>query len=78
MSLLADWVAARRERRLREARDATVKAVLARNAAADEAPTLQDILARAEATDTAYPRVPSRHLFVGSGRKGEPWAVLGR
>jgi hypothetical protein len=76
MSLLAQLLADRRERRLQQARDALVRAVLARAAAADEPVSVAEVLARAAATETAYPQVPSRHVWVGSGKRGEPWALL--
>jgi hypothetical protein len=76
MSLLADLLAARRERQEQEARDATVRAILARAAAEEEGRTVSQILARASKTETAYPPSPSRRVLVGSMRRGEPWALL--
>jgi hypothetical protein len=78
MSLFARRLAERRERRAQQARDATVRAVLARAVAEDEPATLAEILTRASKTETAYPPSPSRHVWVGSGKRGEPWALLGR
>jgi hypothetical protein len=76
--LFARRLAERRERQEQQARDATVNAVLARAAAEDEPPTVSQILARASQAETAYPQVPSKHVWVGSGKRGEPWALLGR
>jgi hypothetical protein len=70
MSILAHLFADRRERRAQAARDATVRAVLARAAADDEPPTLGAILARAaEAANEAHP-VPSRR------RNGAPFGFV--
>jgi hypothetical protein len=76
MSLLSDWVAARRERQEQESRLATLRHAMARAAAAEEGRTLSEILTRASKTETAYPPSPSRRVLVGSMRPGQPWALI--
>jgi hypothetical protein len=72
---MALW-ARQQARREQEARLATVRAILARAAAEEEGRTVSEILTRASKAETAYPPAPSRHVWVGTGERGAPWAML--
>jgi hypothetical protein len=74
---MALWAQLRAGRE-QEARNAWVRSVLARNAAEDQGRTLREVLTGLAAADDhpVCPRFRSRHVWVGTGQPGEPWAMF--